>query len=75
VELVAITPPVVTIRLTGACDGCGSSQITLEQGVKKTLREHCLWIEDIQLEQKQKPADDVQTIQIISPFEAVSHRE
>lgn len=76
VELVAISSSSeVTIRLTGACDGCGSSQITLEQGVKKTLREHCGWIKDIHLEQKPKPTDDVQTIQIISPFETSSHSE
>lgn len=70
VELVSIEAPnKVTIRLTGACDGCGSADITLEKGVKKALLEHCDWIREIVVS-NHLPASDVQILQIISPFEA-----
>ncbi|MGJ8685886.1 MAG: NifU family protein [Spongiibacteraceae bacterium] len=70
VELVSVdAPDTVTIRLTGACDGCGSADITLEKGVKKALLEHCSWIRDI-IVANHAAASDVQTLQIISPFEA-----
>ncbi len=70
VELISIKPPgEITIQLTGACDGCGSSQITLEKGVKRTLREHCAWVSEIIVAGNSVSAADVQPIQIISPFE------
>ncbi len=48
VELVAVEPPdTVTIRLTGACDGCPASGLTLSAGVEKAIREHCPEITNI----------------------------
>ncbi|TVQ60605.1 MAG: NifU family protein [Phycisphaerales bacterium] len=41
VELVEITPDgVVSIRLHGACVGCPSSNMTLQVGIERNLREH-----------------------------------
>lgn len=40
VELVDVTDDgVVKLRLTGACAGCPSSQVTLKQGIEQTLKE------------------------------------
>ena len=39
VELVGIDEDgVVKVRLTGACDGCPMSQMTLKMGIEKVLR-------------------------------------
>lgn len=41
IELVAVTPEgVVQIRLHGACVGCPSSQVTLQVGVERNLKDH-----------------------------------
>ncbi len=40
VELVDVTKDgIVKLRLTGACAGCPSSQVTLKQGIEQTLKE------------------------------------
>lgn len=41
IELVGVSEDgVVTVRLTGACGGCPMSQMTLQHGVEKLLKEH-----------------------------------
>jgi Fe-S cluster biogenesis protein NfuA len=41
VEVVDVTAEgVVEIRLHGACVGCPSSQMTLQMGIERNLREH-----------------------------------
>ncbi len=41
VELVDVTAEgVVTVRFLGACIGCPSSAVTLQQGIERTLKEH-----------------------------------
>ncbi len=40
IELVEISGEgIVTVRLTGACGGCPMSQMTLQQGVERMLKE------------------------------------
>ncbi len=40
VELVSVEEDgVVKVRLTGACSGCPMSNITLKQGIERTLKE------------------------------------
>ncbi|NJO31801.1 MAG: Rieske 2Fe-2S domain-containing protein [Rhodospirillales bacterium] len=39
VEVVAIEPPRVDIRLLGACDGCPASALTFYSGVKKAIQD------------------------------------
>ncbi len=41
VELVDVSPDgVVHVRFLGACIGCPSSAITLQQGIERTLKQH-----------------------------------
>ncbi|MDP7008391.1 MAG: NifU family protein [Phycisphaerales bacterium] len=41
IELVEVSEDgVVSIRFLGACIGCPSSDMTLQQGIEKTLKEH-----------------------------------
>ncbi len=39
IELVDVVDGTVKVRLKGACSGCPMSQMTLKQGVEKTLKE------------------------------------
>ncbi len=39
IELVDVKDGVVKVRLKGACSGCPMSQMTLKQGVEKSLKE------------------------------------
>jgi len=39
IELVALDGRVAQVRLTGACNGCPSSSVTLKMGVEALLRE------------------------------------
>ena len=40
VELVEVTPDgVVKVKLTGACEGCPMSQMTLKMGIERVLKE------------------------------------
>ncbi|MGQ0628224.1 MAG: NifU family protein [Phycisphaerales bacterium] len=49
VELVGITSEgVVQIRLHGACVGCPSSQVTLQMGIEKNLKDHLPEIRGVQ---------------------------
>jgi len=47
VVLVRIAPPVVFVRLTGACDGCASSATTLYAGVKQAVLDACPELTDV----------------------------
>lgn len=39
VELVEVTPEgVVKVRLTGACGGCPMSEMTLKNGIERTIK-------------------------------------
>lgn len=41
IELVGVTDDgIVQIRLHGACVGCPSSQVTLQVGVERNLKDH-----------------------------------
>lgn len=70
VELIDIEPPgTVIIRLLGACDGCGSSQVTLREGVERALREHCAWITSVIAENEQHGNGSAeQVVRFVSPF-------
>jgi len=39
VKLVDINEGVVTLRLTGACDGCPMAAMTLQHGIERVLKE------------------------------------
>jgi len=38
VEFVGVENGIVKVRLTGACGGCPMSQMTLKQGIEKSVR-------------------------------------
>lgn len=38
VELVDVNDGVVSVRLTGACDGCPMATLTLKMGIERILR-------------------------------------
>ena len=48
VELVDIQDGVVTVRLTGACNGCPMSQMTLKNGVERILKENIPAIKSVE---------------------------
>ena len=73
VELVAIEPPAtVAIRLTGACDGCPASGLTLQEGVEKAIKQHCPEVTDIVKAPGMGPgksaAANTVAVDFVSPF-------
>ena len=45
VEFVGVNDGVVSVRLTGACNGCPMATMTLKMGIEKILKEtitHCV---------------------------------
>ncbi|WP_372864651.1 NifU family protein [Spongiibacter sp.] len=70
IELVAVSPDKdVTLRLLGACDGCGSSHITMKNGVEQILRDRCQWLRHISVEAPSAAVAPATPVSIISPFE------
>jgi Fe-S cluster biogenesis protein NfuA/nitrite reductase/ring-hydroxylating ferredoxin subunit len=55
VELVDVHDGVVHLRLSGACEGCAGSTMTLTRGVENALREHLPGFERIELEAPERP--------------------
>jgi nitrite reductase/ring-hydroxylating ferredoxin subunit/Fe-S cluster biogenesis protein NfuA len=47
VQLVALEPPRVSVRLVGSCDGCSSASLTLAAGVEAAIKQHCPEIEHV----------------------------
>lgn len=39
VELISVNDGVVTLRLTGACDGCPMATITLKESIERLLKD------------------------------------
>ena len=48
VELVDVNDGVVTVRLTGACNGCPMSQMTLKNGVERVIKENVPEIKSVE---------------------------
>ncbi len=70
IELLTISPEKdVSLRLLGACDGCGSSHITMKKGVERILREHCQWIRRVVVQQPAAADSSTTVVNIVSPFE------
>ena len=69
VELVRVEPPQVEVRLSGACDGCPASGLTLSEGIEKAIREHCPEITEV----RKAPSSRLQSgnrlsYEFVSPF-------
>ena len=65
VQLLKVEPPSVELRLTGACDGCASSALTFQAGIRKAIEERCPEITDI-VQAKGLARDD--RVRFLSPF-------
>jgi nitrite reductase/ring-hydroxylating ferredoxin subunit/Fe-S cluster biogenesis protein NfuA len=73
VELVAVLPPdTVQLRLTGNCQGCASSGLTLAEGVERSIRQHAPEVlHVVQVSQAPHAArapGQPQPIRFVSPF-------
>jgi Fe-S cluster biogenesis protein NfuA len=69
VRLVAVEEPgSVLIALTGACNGCPASAMTLSEGVEKAIKEQCPEITEIKKVVGAKPAASTVPVDITSPF-------
>jgi len=48
VELVGVSPDgVVTLKLTGACQGCPMSQITLRMGIERAIKQEVPEVKEV----------------------------
>jgi Fe-S cluster biogenesis protein NfuA len=47
VELVDVSGGVVTLRLTGACNGCPMAVVTLRHGIESVLKEQVPEVEEV----------------------------
>jgi Fe-S cluster biogenesis protein NfuA len=48
VELVEVTPEgIVKVKLTGACNGCPMSQMTLKMGIGRSLKKEVPEVKDV----------------------------
>jgi Fe-S cluster biogenesis protein NfuA len=48
VELVEVSPDgVVKVKLTGACQGCAMSQMTLKMGIERTLKQQVPEVKEV----------------------------
>jgi len=46
-ELVDVADGVVSVRMSGACNGCAASAMTLKRGIEEKLRERLDWFEEV----------------------------
>ena len=69
VDLVDIAPPRVTVRFTGACDGCPSSAMTFHAGVKQAIEDACPEITEVVQQSGGRHAEAPRDApQMVSPF-------
>lgn len=67
VELIAVRPPAIEVRFTGACDGCPASALTFHAGVRKAVAEACPEITDI-VQVKGLGGSRNDSVHVVSPF-------
>ena len=47
IELIDVENAVVTVQMSGGCQGCGAAEVTLRAGVEQLLREEIPEIQEI----------------------------
>jgi len=47
VELIDVNDGVVTVKLTGACQGCAMRNMTLTNGIERILKEHVPEVKEV----------------------------
>lgn len=68
VELVAVTPPSVTVRFVGACDHCPASALTFSEGVRKAIQDACPEIAEVLQARGAAAGTVTETVDLVSPF-------
>ena len=71
VELVSVRPPMVEVRLLGACDGCPASAMTLYAGVRKAIEAALPEITEVK--QVKGLGSQAGSVSFTSPFAAAQH--
>jgi Fe-S cluster biogenesis protein NfuA/nitrite reductase/ring-hydroxylating ferredoxin subunit len=56
VELLGVEDGIVTVRMSGSCQGCAGSAITLRRGIEEALREHYPGFREVVGEEDGEPA-------------------
>lgn len=64
VELLGVEEGVVRLRMSGACDGCAASAMTLRRGIEAALREHYPGFKEVVAEESGRPAPGPKLIQL-----------
>jgi Fe-S cluster biogenesis protein NfuA/nitrite reductase/ring-hydroxylating ferredoxin subunit len=67
VELVAVEHGVVEVRLSGACQGCAGSAMTLRRGIEEALREGYAGFERLVAHEPERPTPLVQLQRLRRP--------
>jgi nitrite reductase/ring-hydroxylating ferredoxin subunit/Fe-S cluster biogenesis protein NfuA len=71
VQIVKIDPPAIEVRLLGACDGCASSALTFQAGIRKAIEAACPEI--TQVVQTRQAAGRDAGVRFVSPFAIGRH--
>jgi Fe-S cluster biogenesis protein NfuA len=66
VRLVKVAPPAIEVELTGSCDGCASSALTFQAGIRKAVQDACPEISEVV--QVKGPRSGENTVRFVSPF-------
>ena len=68
VRLLAVNPPAVEVEFAGACDGCASSAMTFEAGIRKAIMDACPEITEVVLGKGRTPGASARPVHFVSPF-------
>ena len=69
VELLSIDEQVVRLRLTGSCEGCPSSELTMKAAVEKAIYEAAPDVVDIEVEGMRPPPPGPPSIECLVPLQ------
>jgi Fe-S cluster biogenesis protein NfuA/nitrite reductase/ring-hydroxylating ferredoxin subunit len=64
VELLEVADGVVRVRMSGSCDGCAASTMTLKRGIEASLRDHYPGFQEVIAEQAEGPGPSPTLLQI-----------
>jgi len=74
VELLGIADEVVRLRLTGSCEGCPSSELTMKAAVEKAIYEAAPEVIGIEVKGLSPPPPGPPTIECLVPLQMASPR-
>ena len=74
VELLGVADQVVRLRLTGSCEGCPSSELTMKAAVEKAIYEAAPEVVSIEVEGLSPPPPGPPTIECLVPLQMASPR-